>query len=105
MPSLLPFLKQNIIQYNAALDTGVYSLKAHHIEEVQEVAKSVRNKRDKAIEPVVTITKKLIIERIKKHKLRFDIDYERGIYDISPREADIYVDSIDDILRIIRKMK
>jgi len=69
------------------------------------VAKSVRKRRDKTIKPVVTITKKLIIERIKKHKLRFDIDYEKGIYDISPREADIYVDSIDDILRIIRKMK
>jgi len=52
-----------------------------------------------------TPTKDKIIERIIKHKLRFDIDYEKGIYDISPREADIYVDSIDDILRIIRKMK
>ena len=45
-----------------------------------------------------------IIERIKKHKLRFDIDYEKGIYDLTPKEADIYDDSIDDILRIIRKM-
>ena len=49
-------------------------------------------------------TKFNIIERIKKHKLRFDIDYEKGIYDLSPKEADIYDDSIDDILRIIRKM-
>jgi hypothetical protein len=45
-----------------------------------------------------------VIERIKKHKLRFDIDYEKGIYDLTPKEADIYDDSIDDILRIIRKM-
>jgi len=45
-----------------------------------------------------------VIERIKKHKLRFDIDYEKGIYDLTPQEADIYDDSIDDILRIIRKM-
>ena len=49
-------------------------------------------------------TKFNIIERIKKHKLRFDIDYEKGIYDLTPKEADIYDDSIDDILRIIRKM-
>ncbi len=48
--------------------------------------------------------RKAIIERIKKHKLRFDIDYEKGIYDMTPKEADIYDDSIDDILRIIRKM-
>ena len=45
-----------------------------------------------------------VIERIKKHKLRFDIDYEKGIYDLTPKEADIYDDSIDDIIRIIRKM-
>ena len=45
-----------------------------------------------------------IIERIKKHKLRFDLDYEKGIYDLTPQEADIYDDSIDDILTIIRKM-
>ena len=45
-----------------------------------------------------------VIERIKKHKMRFDIDYEKGIYDMTPKEADIYDDSIDDILRIIRKM-
>ena len=45
-----------------------------------------------------------VIKRIKKHKLRFDIDYEKGIYDMTPKEADIYDDSIDDILRIIRKM-
>ena len=51
-----------------------------------------------------TPTKTKIIERIKKHKLRFDIDYERGVYDLTPKEADIYDDSIDDILRIIRKM-
>jgi len=47
---------------------------------------------------------KEIIARIKKHKMRFDIDYEKGIYDLTPKEADIYDDSIDDILRIIRKM-
>ena len=45
-----------------------------------------------------------VIERIKKHKLRFDLDYENGIYDLTPQEADIYDDSIDDILAIIRKM-
>jgi len=45
-----------------------------------------------------------VIKRIKKHKVRFDIDYEKGIYDLTPKEADIYDDSIDDILRIIRKM-
>ena len=45
-----------------------------------------------------------VIERSKKHKLRFDLDYEKGIYDLTPQEADIYDDSIDDILTIIRKM-
>ena len=53
----------------------------------------------------VAISKYEVIQRIKKHKLRFEIDYEKGLYGMSPREADIYVDSIDDILRIIRKMK
>lgn len=43
-------------------------------------------------------------QRIKAHKLKFEVDYERGIYDISPKEADMYIDSIDDILTIIRKM-
>ena len=51
-----------------------------------------------------SVSKDAIIKRIKKHKLRFDIDYEKGIYDLTPQEADIYDDSIDDILRIIRKM-
>ena len=51
-----------------------------------------------------SVSKDAIIKRIKKHKLRFDIDYEKGIYDLTPKEADIYDDSIDDILRIIRKM-
>ena len=48
---------------------------------------------------------KEIIARIKKHKLRFDVDYEKGIYDLTPKEADIYDDSIDDILTIIKKLK
>jgi len=51
-----------------------------------------------------SVSKDAIIKRIKKHKLRFDIDYEKGIYDLTPKEADIYDDSIDDIIRIIRKM-
>jgi len=51
-----------------------------------------------------SVSKDAIIKRIKKHKLRFDIDYDKGIYDLTPQEADIYDDSIDDILRIIRKM-
>lgn len=51
------------------------------------------------------LSKQEVIERIKKHKLRFDIDYEKGLYDITPQEADIYDDSIDDILTIIRKLK
>ena len=51
-----------------------------------------------------SISKKAIIERIKKHKLRFDIDYQKGIYDLTPTEADIYDDSINDIITIIRKM-
>ena len=51
-----------------------------------------------------SVSKDAIIKRIKKHKLRFDIDYEKGIYDLTPQEADIYDDSIDDILTIIRKM-
>lgn len=50
------------------------------------------------------VVKDAIIKRIKKHKMRFDIDFEKGIYDMTPKEADIYDDSIDDILRIIRKM-
>lgn len=45
-----------------------------------------------------------IITRIKKHKVRFDIDFEKGIYDMTPQEADIYVDSIDDIIMLIKKM-
>ena len=48
--------------------------------------------------------RKAIIERIKKHKLRFDLDYERGIYDMTPQEADVYDDAIDDIITIISKM-
>ena len=48
--------------------------------------------------------RKAIIERIKKHKLRFDLDYEKGIYDMTLQEADVYDDSINDILTIIRKM-
>ena len=51
-----------------------------------------------------SVSKDAIIKRFKKHKLRFDIDYEKGIYDLTPKEADIYDDSIDDIIRIIRKM-
>ena len=51
-----------------------------------------------------SVSKDAIIKRIKKHKLRFDIDYEKGIYDLTPKEADIYDDSIDDIIRIILKM-
>ena len=51
-----------------------------------------------------SVSKDAIIKRIKKHKLRFAIDYEKGIYDLTPKEADIYDDSIDDIIRIIRKM-
>jgi len=51
-----------------------------------------------------SVSKNDIIKRIKKHKLRFDLDYEKGIYDLTPQEADIYDDSIDDILTIIRKM-
>ena len=51
-----------------------------------------------------SVSKDAIIKRIKKHKLRFDLDYDRGVYDLTPKEADIYDDSIDDILRIIRKM-
>ena len=45
-----------------------------------------------------------IITKIKKHKLRFDIAYEKGIYDMTPQEADIYVDSIDDIIMLIKRM-
>ena len=52
----------------------------------------------------VAISKYDVIQRIKKHKLRFDIDYQKGIYDLTPTEADIYDDSINDIITIIRKM-
>ena len=45
-----------------------------------------------------------IIYKIKKHKLRFDIAYEQGIYDWTPQEADIYDESIDDIIALIKKM-
>ncbi len=53
----------------------------------------------------IYLSKESIINRIKKHKVRFDVDYERGVYDLTPKEADIYDDSIDDILTIIRKLK
>ncbi len=49
--------------------------------------------------------KQEIIERIQKHKLRFDLDYERGIYDMTPDEADVYDDAINDILTIINKLQ
>ena len=45
-----------------------------------------------------------IIDKIKKHKLRFDIAYEKGIYDMTPQEADVYDDSINDIIALIKKM-
>jgi len=63
-----------------------------------------KTKTTKKKRPGSSLNKVAIIKRIKKHKLRFDIDYEKGIYDLTPKEADIYDDSIDDILRIIRKM-
>jgi hypothetical protein len=49
--------------------------------------------------------KKEIIERIQKHKLRFDMDYEEGLYDMTPGEADVYDDAINDILTIINKLQ
>lgn len=49
--------------------------------------------------------KKEIIERIQKHKLRFDLDYEKGLYDMTPQEADVYDDAINDILTIINKLQ
>ena len=63
----------------------------------EKISKKISNKKRNDIINAV-------IERIKKHKLRFDLDYERGVYDMTPREADVYDDSIDDILTIIRKM-
>jgi len=63
-----------------------------------------KTKTTKKKRPGRYFDKVAIIKRIKKHKMRFDIDYEKGIYDLTPQEADIYDDSIDDILRIIRKM-
>ena len=69
-----------------------------------KITKKQASKRLGISEFEVAISKYDVIQRIKKHKLRFDIDYEKGIYDLTPKEADIYDDSIDDILRIIRKM-
>ena len=70
----------------------------------RKITKKQASKRLGISEFEVAISKYDVIQRIKKHKLRFDIDYEKGIYDMTPKEADIYDDSIDDILRIIRKM-
>ena len=70
----------------------------------RKLTKKQSSKRLGISEFEVAISKYDVIQRIKKHKLRFDIDYEKGIYDLTPKEADIYDDSIDDILRIIRKM-
>ena len=70
----------------------------------RKITKKQASKRLGISEFEVAISKYDVIQRIKKHKLRFDIDYEKGIYDLTPKEADIYDDSIDDIIRIIRKM-
>ena len=70
----------------------------------RKITKKQASKRLGISEFEVAISKYDVIQRIKKHKLRFDIDYERGVYDLTPKEADINDDSIDDILRIIRKM-
>ena len=70
----------------------------------RKITKKQASKRLGISEFEVAISKYDVIQRIKKHKMRFDIDYEKGIYDLTPKEADIYDDSIDDILRIIRKM-
>ena len=64
-----------------------------------------REKRVPSIKVSRWLTKNDVLKLIKKHKLRFDIDYERGEYDITPHEADIYDDAVDDILTIIRKIK
>jgi len=70
----------------------------------RKITKKQASKRLGISEFEVAISKYEVIQRIKKHKLRFDLDYERGVYDMTPTEADIYDDSIDDILTIIRKM-
>ena len=70
----------------------------------RKITKKQASKRLGISEFEVAISKYDVIQRIKKHKLRFDLDYDRGVYDLTPKEADIYDDSIDDILRIIRKM-
>ena len=64
-----------------------------------------RNKKVPSINVSRWLTKNDVLKLIKKHKVRFDIDYERGEYDITPHEADIYDDAVDDILTIIRKTK
>jgi len=46
-----------------------------------------------------------IIQRLQQHKIKFDIDFENNIYDITPQEADIYYDSIDDAIEIIKRMR
>ena len=70
----------------------------------RKITKKQASKRLGIPEFEVAISKYEVIQRIKKHKLRFDLDYERGVYDMTPREADIYDDSIDDIITIISKM-
>ena len=70
----------------------------------RKITKKQASKRLGISEFEVAISKYEVIQRIKKHKLRFDLDYERGVYDMTPREADIYDDSIDDIITIISKM-
>ena len=63
-----------------------------------QISDKISTKRRKDIIDAVT-------QRIKKHKLRFDLDYEEGLYDMTPQEADVYDDAINDILTIINKLQ
>jgi len=53
---------------------------------------------------LVRATLELVISKLRKHKLKFDSDYEKGIYDLTLKEANIYDEGIEDCITIIRKM-
>jgi hypothetical protein len=64
-----------------------------------------REKRVPSVKVNKWLTKNDVLKLIQKHKLRFDIQYDEGLYDITPHEADIYDEAVDDILKIIRNVK
>jgi hypothetical protein len=53
---------------------------------------------------LVRATLEMVISKIQIHKSRFDLDYEEGKYDLTPKEADVYDDGLNDVIILIRKM-